>query len=443
MEIKHLDQKGLEKIFKEVSKKDKTLENDITLVLNGMAQAIEEKADKSDVVYPDWNVNEYRPGFIENRPFYSEPMMIGLGVSQWPMVKNQRKEENNENIWYGSNSFEYPISITVGKTYKVEVKKVDKQDTPYEEAQMLFSFDLYAREGEFISDGDSKEPWEDNSGGDSLVIFNGTDGLEFYWRNESYPDLEYFYLTIEEYGENVKEIDLKYIPFLEREEGEVVRIKSNGFLEGIHAGGVGERAHAEGNATFANGEDSHAEGGGTTADGSRAHAEGSFTNAQGDSSHAEGLYTTATGDNSHAEGEYTTALGNNSHAEGYQTLAKGQYSHTEGYQTEVNNDCEHTCGQYNMSYGEGEWGNDVENQSVFNVGNGTDNGRHNAIDIRQNGDIYIPDTNDEEGEYYEKKMLKLQDCIFRSEIVLQEQYDNMKEQGTLDKNTFYMIVEEE
>ena len=51
--------------------------------------------------------------------------------------------------------------------------------------------------------------------------------------------------------------------------------------------------------------------------------------------------------------------------------------------------------------------------TLFSVGNGKSNSsRHNAIDIRQNGDIYIADTNDTSTtNYYEKPMIKLQDAL--------------------------------
>ena len=50
--------------------------------------------------------------------------------------------------------------------------------------------------------------------------------------------------------------------------------------------------------------------------------------------------------------------------------------------------------------------------TLFSVGNGTSSERHNAFEIRQNGDIYIADTNDTSTtNYYEKPMIKLQDAL--------------------------------
>ena len=51
--------------------------------------------------------------------------------------------------------------------------------------------------------------------------------------------------------------------------------------------------------------------------------------------------------------------------------------------------------------------------TLFSVGNGSsESARHNAFEIRQNGDIYIADTNDTSTtNYYEKPMIKLQDAL--------------------------------
>lgn len=138
---------------------------------------------------------------------------------------------------------------------------------------------------------------------------------------------------------------------------------------------VGKYAHAEGNATIAKGMDSH--------------SEGRLTFAEGKYSHAEGYQTQAKGSASHAENSTTTAQGKNSHAEGYQTQANGANSHSEGKGTYTQNISEHASGSYNRSnkastsYGNG--GN-----TIFSIGIGTsDNDRKNAIEVMQNGDVFI------------------------------------------------------
>lgn len=124
---------------------------------------------------------------------------------------------------------------------------------------------------------------------------------------------------------------------------------------------------------------------------------------------AEGRWTAASGGYSHAEGFSSGALGDYSHAEGYQTFARGSYSHTEGYNTEAKNDYEHVSGQFNNSVSATTTFGDSGN-TLFSVGNGDAFHKHNTLDIRQNGDIYIADTSGS-GEYYQKPMIKLQDAL--------------------------------
>lgn len=159
--------------------------------------------------------------------------------------------------------------------------------------------------------------------------------------------------------------------------------------EGTSTRASGTSSHAEGDRTIASGSTSHAEGYKTNANGSTSHAEGWITNANGSSSHAEGLNANANGDYSHAEGHDTVAKGSTSHAEGEATYASGNYSHTEGKSTSTYNDSEHASGQYNVSSSASTTFGDSGN-TLFSVGNGTSaNDKHNAFEIRQNGDIYI------------------------------------------------------
>ena len=127
-----------------------------------------------------------------------------------------------------------------------------------------------------------------------------------------------------------------------------------------------------------------------TVSGNYSHAEGNNTTASGSYSHAEGYNTTAgTGSFTHAEGAATKASGHYSHAEGGWTKANGYYSHAEGYFATTQNEAEHASGRYNVSSSAsttfGHSGN-----TLFSVGNGTStSARHNAFEIRQNGDIYL------------------------------------------------------
>ena len=126
---------------------------------------------------------------------------------------------------------------------------------------------------------------------------------------------------------------------------------------------------------IARGDYSHAEGYNTTAIGSYSHAEGFIANAKAVASHAEGLSTKSKGFGSHAEGR--------------ETEANGDYSHSEGYLTRTTNESEHSSGRYNNSVSASTTFGDSGN-TLFSVGNGTsESARHNAFEIRQNGDIYI------------------------------------------------------
>ena len=66
--------------------------------------------------------------------------------------------------------------------------------------------------------------------------------------------------------------------------------------------------------------------------------------------------------------------------------------------------------------------------------------KHNAFEIRQNGDIYIADTNDTTYQnYYEKPMKKLQDYLQIKVVKLtQSAYDALS--PNYDSNTLYVIV---
>ena len=172
----------------------------------------------------------------------------------------------------------------------------------------------------------------------------------------------------------------------------------------------GQASHAEGDTTKAYGQRSHAEGYNSTASGTSSHAEGYNTSAVTNYSHAEGYNTRASGASSHAEGNSTIAGGLYSHAEGNYTIAGGQASHAEGNQTKTTNDAEHASGRFNISSKANTTFGDTGN-TLFSVGNGSTTAKtHNAIDIRQNGDIYIVDVNNGTGSTYDVKgMMKLQD----------------------------------
>ena len=170
--------------------------------------------------------------------------------------------------------------------------------------------------------------------------------------------------------------------------------------EGAATQALGRASHAEGRHSVAGGNYSHAEGfdtfagnnGGNllpsitnTTKGYFTHSEGHNTLAEGNGSHAEGKSSKALGAGSHAEGYGTLAYGEYSHAEGISTKANGEYSHAEGGFTETNNPGEHASGRFNKS----TKSSDEAKATRFSIGIGMDISRKNAVEVKENGDVYI------------------------------------------------------
>ena len=149
-----------------------------------------------------------------------------------------------------------------------------------------------------------------------------------------------------------------------------------------------KKSFAEGEDTTASGYASHTEGVGTKASGYTSHAEGYNSQALEYYSHAEGASTIASNYYAHAEGYSTTASGNSSHAEGFHTITSGNYSHTEGDHTIAQNTSEHAQGKYNKSNSYTD--NDKTINTIHSTGIGTSNNdRKNAVEVMDNGDVYV------------------------------------------------------
>lgn len=161
--------------------------------------------------------------------------------------------------------------------------------------------------------------------------------------------------------------------------------------------------------------------------GSDSIVHGSSVVAAGAYSHAEGMTSHAIGVGSHVEGVDTYANAQFSHAEGAETVAGGNFSHTEGVGTVANNIGEHAEGWYNLSATAAT----DSGSTLFSVGNGTtSNDRHNALEIRKNGDIYCNNGTSD---------VKLQDYIqFKMVQITQAAYDALS--PNYDANTIYYIV---
>lgn len=134
--------------------------------------------------------------------------------------------------------------------------------------------------------------------------------------------------------------------------------------------------------------------------------------------------------------------GDGSFAGGCCSEANGIFSMAFGRYVKTNNYGEVALGFYNQSNGSSSSEGNSSDNTLFSIGNGTDSAdgaRHNAFEIRQNGDIYCSDgTND----------VKLQDTITATAAnttalgglklvkLTQSQYDALQ---TKDANTLYII----
>lgn len=109
---------------------------------------------------------------------------------------------------------------------------------------------------------------------------------------------------------------------------------------------------------------------------------------------------------------------NGNRASGWMSFAQGRY-------TLANNQTESAFGNYNISSNSSNsFGN--SGNTLFTVGNGEGSTTtHNSFEIRQNGDIYIADTNDTSTiNYWEKPMIKLQDALGGGSITIDPSLDS-------------------
>lgn len=100
-------------------------------------------------------------------------------------------------------------------------------------------------------------------------------------------------------------------------------------------------------------------------------------------------------------GEHSAQLKNSG------SVASGDYSVAEGWQTRTSNECEHAEGQWNKS----NTGDTNVKKTIHSVGIGSDdNTRKNAVEVMQNGDVYIKDVGGYQGTSI-SGVKPLQQCI--------------------------------
>ena len=114
----------------------------------------------------------------------------------------------------------------------------------------------------------------------------------------------------------------------------------------------------------------------------KGYGSGSHTLSFGDGAVTQSNYSMSLGNFTKARGNYSVAIG-------YGGKTNASFSNAFGYYTVTNNERETAQGVYNNSVSGSSTFGDSGN-TLFSIGNGTaDNARHNAFEIRQNGDIYI------------------------------------------------------
>ena len=257
-------------------------------------------------------------------------------------------------------------------------------------------------------------PGEYSISGKQVTLSTAPDvGTELKITYKTYSDLAKAYT----FGKRLEDVGVGFHSFAEGYENRAYGTASHAEGEGNESGGnashaegsgnvaKGNCSHAEGKDNTAKDEASHAEGNNSTASGKASHAEGSgtaigqYSHAEGFSTvarvqytHAEGYETKATKDASHAEGAYTEARGKYSHAEGYRTIADTDYSHAEGWHTYAQGYASHAGGTGTVAGFENQTAigryNNNQTDSLFEIGNGTDEVHSNAFRVTEDGKVY-------------------------------------------------------
>lgn len=196
------------------------------------------------------------------------------------------------------------------------------------------------------------------------------------------------------------------VGFVDGVQWDRVRIGSLSFAAGYNTTALGKNTVALGNSTVAGGDNSTTLGLGSGAYGSAATAMGAFTIASGANSTALGAYTSASGENATAFGNYsiasgisatamgayTKAIANDAIAMGYESIASGSASVAMGVVSRSKAYGGAVLGMYNDSTDAPQSSTASAADRIFQVGNGSENARSNAITILRNGNAGIGNT---------------------------------------------------
>lgn len=127
---------------------------------------------------------------------------------------------------------------------------------------------------------------------------------------------------------------------------------------------------------------------------SYASADGANHTVSGQYANVCGVGNTASGVASHTEGSNNRTTGKNGHTEGASNVNNSESGHVEGYENIAQNDCEHAEGRYNRSHK----GNTAASNTRHSIGIGLNaSGRKNAVEVMENGDVYIIGVGDYDG----------------------------------------------
>ena len=185
---------------------------------------------------------------------------------------------------------------------------------------------------------------------------------------------------------------------------------------------------------------------------------GAYSFAFGHNADATAAYAIAIGSNVSSKGQFSVHIGDGGSCNTNKSFNYGDSNHNFADSTTIFGshlsaitNYETALGYYNKSLSGGSW---TSGSTIFTIGNGysfgSTNKKHNAFEVRGNGDVYIPNTDDTTTQnYYEKPMVRLQDTIAATAAnttalggmkivkLTESEYTALV---TKDSNTLYVVV---